>query len=64
MIGWPEDFCAQLADCGFYVVRFDNRDVGRSTRIHGRPPTAGQLLRRKIRPVLYPVDLGWPFRGG
>jgi pimeloyl-ACP methyl ester carboxylesterase len=56
MLGWPEDFCEQLAGRGFYVVRFDNRDVGRSTRIHGRPPTAGQLLRRKIDPVLY--DLG------
>jgi pimeloyl-ACP methyl ester carboxylesterase len=56
MLGWPEDLCAQLADRGFYVVRFDNRDTGRSTRIHGRPPTAGQLLRRKISPVLY--DLG------
>jgi pimeloyl-ACP methyl ester carboxylesterase len=56
MLGWPEDFCEQLADRGFYVVRFDNRDIGRSTRIHGRPPTPSQLLRRKIDPVLY--DLG------
>jgi pimeloyl-ACP methyl ester carboxylesterase len=56
MILWPDDFCAQLADRGFYVVRFDNRDIGRSTRIHGKPPSATQLLRRKIAPVLY--DLG------
>ena len=56
MIGWPDGFCAQLAERGFYVVRFDNRDIGRSTRIHGRPPSAGELLRRRIKPVLY--DLG------
>jgi pimeloyl-ACP methyl ester carboxylesterase len=56
MILWPDDFCARLADRGFYVVRFDNRDIGRSTRIHGKPPSAAQLLRRKISPVLY--DLG------
>jgi pimeloyl-ACP methyl ester carboxylesterase len=56
MIGWPDEFCAQLAERGFHVVRFDNRDIGRSTRIHGRPPTAGELLRRRIKPVLY--DLG------
>ena len=56
MIGWPDDFCAQLAGRGFHVVRFDNRDIGRSTRIHGRPPSAGELLRRRIKPVLY--DLG------
>ena len=56
MIGWPEDFCEQLAERGFYVVRFDNRDIGRSTRIHGRPPTPSQLLRRKIDPVLYELS--------
>jgi pimeloyl-ACP methyl ester carboxylesterase len=53
MIGWPDEFCKELAARGFYVVRFDNRDIGRSTRIHGRPPTVGQLLRRRIDPVHY-----------
>ena len=28
MIGWPDEFCEQLAGRGFYVVRFDNRDTG------------------------------------
>jgi pimeloyl-ACP methyl ester carboxylesterase len=56
MLGWPDEFCEQLAHRGFYVVRFDNRDVGRSTRIHGRPPTPGQLLSRRIRPVLYTLS--------
>jgi len=31
MVGWDEDFCRLLADRGFRVIRFDNRDVGRST---------------------------------
>jgi pimeloyl-ACP methyl ester carboxylesterase len=31
-IGWDEDFCQQLAQKGYWVIRFDNRDVGRSTR--------------------------------
>jgi pimeloyl-ACP methyl ester carboxylesterase len=56
MIGWPDDFCEQLAGRGFYVVRFDNRDIGRSTKIHGRPPTPSQLLRRRIDPVLYTLS--------
>ena len=56
MIAWPDEFCVQLADRGLQVVRFDNRDIGRSTRIHGAPPTPRQLLSRKIDPVLY--DLG------
>jgi pimeloyl-ACP methyl ester carboxylesterase len=32
MIGWDEDFCRVLVDRGFRVIRFDNRDVGLSTR--------------------------------
>jgi pimeloyl-ACP methyl ester carboxylesterase len=31
LIAWDDDFVATLAARGFYVVRFDNRDVGRST---------------------------------
>ena len=30
LIGWDDDFCAQLAGRGFHVIRFDNRDVGLS----------------------------------
>ncbi|HYB29843.1 MAG TPA: alpha/beta hydrolase [Solirubrobacteraceae bacterium] len=56
MIGWPDEFCAQLAQRGLHVVRFDNRDIGRSTRLKGAPPTPRQLVTRKIDPVLY--DLG------
>jgi pimeloyl-ACP methyl ester carboxylesterase len=56
MIGWPDEFCEQLAARGFYVVRFDNRDIGHSTKIHGRPPTSAQLLRRRIDPVLYTLS--------
>lgn len=33
MIRWRVDFCNQLADRGFYVIRFDNRDVGLSTKL-------------------------------
>jgi pimeloyl-ACP methyl ester carboxylesterase len=31
MIGWPDGFCELLAERGFHVIRFDNRDSGRST---------------------------------
>ncbi len=36
-IAWDEAFCQRLADEGFFVVRFDNRDVGRSSKIRGGP---------------------------
>jgi pimeloyl-ACP methyl ester carboxylesterase len=53
MIGWPDELCALLADRGFQVIRYDNRDIGRSSRITGAPPTPRQLITRKIDPVLY-----------
>jgi pimeloyl-ACP methyl ester carboxylesterase len=56
MIAWPDEFCEQLADRGFYVVRFDNRDAGRSTRVGGPPPPVRQLLTRRIDPVLYTLS--------
>lgn len=31
MLYWDEKFCKMLADKGFHVIRYDNRDVGRST---------------------------------
>jgi pimeloyl-ACP methyl ester carboxylesterase len=56
MIAWPDDFCHQLAARGFHVVRFDNRDAGRSTHVKGRPPTIGQLLRRSKKPARYTLS--------
>jgi pimeloyl-ACP methyl ester carboxylesterase len=56
MIAWHEDFCAQLAERGFHVVRFDNRDVGRSTRVRGRPPTPAQIIRRRFHPKQYRLE--------
>ena len=31
MINWPEELCERLAAAGLHVIRFDNRDAGRST---------------------------------
>ena len=32
MIHWDDDFCRQLAARGFRVIRFDNRDIGKSSQ--------------------------------
>ncbi|MDX3098498.1 alpha/beta fold hydrolase [Streptomyces sp. ME01-24h] len=34
---WHPEFCAALADRGFHVVRYDNRDAGLSTGLDGHP---------------------------
>lgn len=36
MTWWDPGLCSMLAERGFHVVRFDNRDVGRSSRMPGR----------------------------
>jgi pimeloyl-ACP methyl ester carboxylesterase len=35
MIHWDDDFCRQLAARGFRVIRFDNRDIGKSSKLTG-----------------------------
>lgn len=35
LTGWPDAFCRALADTGLRVIRFDNRDIGLSTKIRG-----------------------------
>jgi len=53
MIGWHEEFCTELADRDLHVVRFDNRDAGRSTHFRGRPPTLAQLALRRFPATQY-----------
>jgi pimeloyl-ACP methyl ester carboxylesterase len=55
---WPVEFCEQLADRGFFVIRYDNRDTGRSTKLRqhkvGRADIArafvGLPLIGRVRP--------------
>jgi pimeloyl-ACP methyl ester carboxylesterase len=68
MIAWDDEFCSMLADRGFRVVRFDNRDIGRSTKIRsagvpnridmmiGRRSTAPYLLRDTAKDTLGLMD--------
>jgi pimeloyl-ACP methyl ester carboxylesterase len=57
MILWDEEFCELLAARGFWVVRFDNRDVGRSTILReAGVPKRWQLLLRDVRCAPYSLD--------
>jgi pimeloyl-ACP methyl ester carboxylesterase len=44
MIWWDAGLCEELARAGFYVIRYDNRDTGRSTVLEGRV-SRGTLVR-------------------
>jgi pimeloyl-ACP methyl ester carboxylesterase len=57
---WPEAFCRRLADGGFRVVRYDNRDVGLSTKFEAAGvPNLGELFQRafKGQPIDAPYTL-------
>jgi pimeloyl-ACP methyl ester carboxylesterase len=61
MIHWDSDLCKDLAARGHYVIRFDNRDIGLSTKLTEAgmpniPEILGKLLRgEKVTPP-YTLD--------
>jgi pimeloyl-ACP methyl ester carboxylesterase len=60
MIAWDDEFCAALASRGYWVIRFDNRDIGLSTRLESLGvPNVPQLLQAHFsgQPVSAPYDL-------
>ena len=57
LVWWRDDFCEELVRRGFRVVRYDHRDIGRSTPFRGRAPGAVGLLTRTARPVYELEDL-------
>lgn len=57
MVWWRDDFCAELVRRGIRVVRFDNRDVGRSTRVPGRGVSALGFLSRRATAIYSLADM-------
>ena len=60
MIAWDDEFCAALARRGYRVIRFDNRDIGLSTRFSasGLPDiTAAFTAAMQGKPVNAPYTL-------
>jgi len=60
LVMWPDEFCRTLAERGFRVIRFDNRDVGLSTKLHdlGKPRVRRLLVRALLGlPIESPYTL-------
>jgi proline iminopeptidase len=51
LTGWPDVFVERLVGCGFYVIRFDNRDSGLSDKFNhaGTPNLPLALLKTLVR---------------
>lgn len=50
-VSWPQSFCNGLVERGFYLIRFDNRDNGLSTKLHhlGKPNTLLAVVKMALR---------------
>lgn len=48
MLLWPDEFCELLVRAGFRVIRFDNRDIGLSSKTPGEPPTRRSLIKAML----------------
>ncbi|MFL6158449.1 MAG: alpha/beta fold hydrolase, partial [Marmoricola sp.] len=60
MTWWDPALCTALAEQGFYVIRYDNRDTGRSSRGTGqvtRPQLVRAALGRRVRAPYSMSDL-------
>jgi pimeloyl-ACP methyl ester carboxylesterase len=57
MLGWDEGLCEQLVARGFFVVRFDNRDIGLSTHLdHAGAPDLAALLGGDVSSAAYRLE--------
>lgn len=56
MVHWQEGLIELLVGRGLQVIRFDNRDRGRSTHVAAPAPTAARLLSRRFGPQQYTLD--------
>jgi pimeloyl-ACP methyl ester carboxylesterase len=57
LVAWDERFCEELAARGFRVVRFDNRDIGLSTRLESAPlPNIPAILSGDTATVAYHLE--------
>jgi pimeloyl-ACP methyl ester carboxylesterase len=57
MLGWPDGFCAALADTGARVIRFDNRDIGLSTHMTDAPePDVEAVVRGDTSSASYTLS--------
>jgi len=48
LVDWPQTLVDRLADDGFRVIRFDNRDIGLSSELAHEPPSRGELLKALV----------------
>ena len=56
MISWSRSFVTTFADAGFYVIRYDHRDTGLSTKLDDRVPDVDAFRRNDPRALVYGLE--------
>ena len=61
LVLWEQEFCEELVERGHYVIRYDNRDVGLSTKLeHAGAPNLLEAMRAaaagRAAEVAYTLD--------
>ena len=56
LITWPEGFVNELRRRGFYLIRFDNRDSGLSTKFEGLPDMAALFTGADLSSAAYRIE--------
>lgn len=50
LVAWPKDWVQRFVDLGFQVIDFDNRDIGLSTKMPGKPPGMMRVIAAALSP--------------
>jgi pimeloyl-ACP methyl ester carboxylesterase len=58
LIHWQDEFCQQIADNGFYVIRYDNRDSGLSTKFE---ELSSEEVKEKIMALFSGKEVSVPY---
>jgi pimeloyl-ACP methyl ester carboxylesterase len=53
---WPDGFVDGLCHRGFYVIRYDNRDSGLSTKFEGLPDIAALFTGTDLSSIAYRIE--------
>jgi pimeloyl-ACP methyl ester carboxylesterase len=54
---WTAEFCQRLAERGHYVIRYDNRDTGRSTKLSQHPVSKAMIVKAFLGRAKAPYGL-------
>ena len=56
LVYWTDELCQRFIDRGFHIIRFDNRDVGLTSKTTGKPPEVASIMQSHNLKVPYTLS--------